>query len=508
MARFRLRENDLAPAAGLLVVSLCLAFLLQFLVEHISWPVTASLILLAGSGLYLSYQHFRNSVQATHRLADALKGHGVRIGEGDDSLSAANSAAELLERYESRTEAALREMKEAQDRRVEEVTEAHRELLAHHKITKRMLKSQSAEEVFQILLQGVRDGLGFDRTILGIRGPEGDIVFQEALDARISRISVWREDSLVARALWNVQTQFVAGVGAMANMAAEDARLIGDGPALLAPVARKTSRRCAEIRRCGDYSCPAFASEDSRCWIVASPDRERHARIDRVEKRKLCARCEMFAAQAILVVRSGPGSRPVDAQSTGGVATIVNEAAMALEMVDLYENLRKLSVTDGLTGLANHREFYTILRRELERARRYRNTVSVLIIDVDDFKQYNDRFGHLAGDLALKTIADLLTHCARGTDIVARYGGEEFAIILPESTPGGALMLAERIRNEIYGHSFVPEGQPGIHLSVSIGIYSSESGAESEDQVVSFADEAAYNAKFAGKNRVVVKAHA
>jgi diguanylate cyclase (GGDEF)-like protein len=170
--------------------------------------------------------------------------------------------------------------------------------------------------------------------------------------------------------------------------------------------------------------------------------------------------------------------------------------------------MRKMSITDGLTGLFNHREFYQQLRRELERARRYRHTVSLLVIDVDDFKRFNDRFGHLAGDLALRKISDLLRNCARATDIVARYGGEEFAVILPESTAGGALMLAERIKTEVAGCNFLPQAATEIRLTVSIGIYTAEEGAVSEDQMVSYADEAAYSAKHAGKNCVVVKTHA
>jgi diguanylate cyclase (GGDEF)-like protein len=170
--------------------------------------------------------------------------------------------------------------------------------------------------------------------------------------------------------------------------------------------------------------------------------------------------------------------------------------------------MKVMAVTDGLTGLFNHREFYQALRRELERARRYRHTLSLLMIDVDDFKRFNDRFGHPAGDIALREIADLLRKCARTTDIIARYGGEELAVILPESTPGGALMVAERIKSEVGAHNFIQGSIEHVQLTVSIGIYSSTNGEDSEDQIVSLADEASYVAKKSGKNRVVVKASA
>jgi diguanylate cyclase (GGDEF)-like protein len=216
----------------------------------------------------------------------------------------------------------------------------------------------------------------------------------------------------------------------------------------------------------------------------------------------------MFSPIALLALRNRPESRKISREAIVPVVNLANEASLALEMVDLHEQMRKMSITDGLTGLFNHREFYQQLRRELERARRYRHTVSLLIIDVDDFKRFNDRFGHLAGDLALRKIADLLRHCARATDVVARYGGEEFAVILPESTASGALMLAERIKTEVAVHNFLPQVPGEVHLTVSIGIYTAEEGAVSEDQLVGYADQATYSAKDAGKNRVVVKTHA
>jgi diguanylate cyclase (GGDEF)-like protein len=216
----------------------------------------------------------------------------------------------------------------------------------------------------------------------------------------------------------------------------------------------------------------------------------------------------MFLPIALLALRNRPESRKISRETIVPVVNLANEASLALEMVDLHEQMRKMSITDGLTGLFNHREFYQQLRRELERARRYRHTVSLLIIDVDDFKRFNDRFGHLAGDLALRKIADLLRHCARATDVVARYGGEEFAVILPESTASGALMLAERIKTEVAVHNFLPQVPGEVHLTVSIGIYTAEEGAVSEDQLVGYADQATYSAKDAGKNRVVVKTHA
>src|SRR4030067_137641 len=130
------------------------------------------------------------------------------------------------------------------------------------------------------------------------------------------------------------------------------------------------------------------------------------------------------------------------------------------------------------------------------------------MVDVDDFKKFNDRFGHRAGDSALKKIADLIGGAVRANGIVARYGWEEFGVILPEATPAGALMLAERIKTEIARHCFPGHSGEVAHLTVSIGIYSTDPGDLTEERMVKFADEAAYLAKHSGKIRVVLKSHA
>jgi diguanylate cyclase (GGDEF)-like protein len=288
----------------------------------------------------------------------------------------------------------------------------------------------------------------------------------------------------------------------------EDRIVLGEGPAILIPITRKAAVQCSEIKNCRNIECSSYLAKNPRCWTEHFENCTFNTAILTSEKRKACVQCEVFSPLALLAVRSQPDSRKITRENSFPVVALANEATTALEVVDLHENLRKMSVTDGLTGLCNHREFYHQLRKELERARRYRHTVSLLIIDVDDFKKYNDRFGHLAGDLALKKISDLLRYCARATDVVARYGGEEFAVILPESSASGSLMLAERIKTEIANCNFLPQVPGEVHLTVSIGIYTAEEGAVTEDQLVGYADEAAYSAKNTGKNRVVVKTHA
>ena len=194
-------------------------------------------------------------------------------------------------------------------------------------------------------------------------------------------------------------------------------------------------------------------------------------------------------------------------------------AAIALNNARLYAQIEDQATKDGLTGLANHRHFYDRLAEELERARRTRQPVTLLMLDIDDFKHLNDTFGHPAGDEVLRTIGRLLqAELRKGGDLAARYGGEEFCVILPgvgaarpvdgAGEPAGATggaALAERLRRSIASFPFAlgAAGAP-VHVTVSIGVAWWPNGAEDLDELVGRADAALYAAKRAGKDRVEV----
>ena len=450
-------------------------------------------ILAAFLFLWMYMRYMKPADYAVDTLTDALKEHGIATKVGNDHLDIAESARERLDLYSVEVAQLRQEQQFMKDQRLAELSKAHQDLLVHHRSTKKMLGAFRTEEVFDALLKGVKDGLGFHGTVLGILDREGNLVFREDFDFTAGPLTVqipaWSEGSVLANTLWTGNPVFSQSILEHPHIQ-EDRAVIGEGPFFLIPVMRK------------------LAAKNKRCWLEDHDDCIAKIPPPALEKRRSCVLCEMFAPIAVIAVRTRPESRTVSPESIVPVVTLVNEASKALEVVELHENLRKMSITDGLTGLINHREFYQQLRRELERARRYRHSVSLLIIDVDDFKGYNDRFGHLSGDLALRKISDILRNCARATDIVARYGGEEFAVILPESTSAGALMLAERIKTDVARYDFLPQAYGEEHLTVSIGIYTAEEGAATEDQIVRLADEAAYSAKNTGKNRVVVKSHA
>ncbi len=166
----------------------------------------------------------------------------------------------------------------------------------------------------------------------------------------------------------------------------------------------------------------------------------------------------------------------------------------------LNERLEELSITDGLTGLYNHRHFWNIMNTELAKADRYKGSLALILFDIDDFKKINDRFGHWIGDMLLQSIGSTVKETIRETDIVARYGGEEFGILFPDTNQTGVLRAAEKLREAIESMVFkVPETDITLSVTVSIGV-SMYTGNRKE--FFNAADRALYFSKHEGKNRV------
>jgi diguanylate cyclase (GGDEF)-like protein len=166
------------------------------------------------------------------------------------------------------------------------------------------------------------------------------------------------------------------------------------------------------------------------------------------------------------------------------------------------EILSQLSITDGLTHLHNHRFFQDHLTREIKRASRTQEPLSILLIDIDDFKGLNDRFGHAAGDELLVGMARIMSHCVRETDLLARYGGEEFVVLASDTDRQGAYQLAEKIRMHIDDASFIlDESLRPMRVTISVGVASFEGDRK---RFFDSADQALYRAKAAGKNCVVL----
>ncbi len=182
---------------------------------------------------------------------------------------------------------------------------------------------------------------------------------------------------------------------------------------------------------------------------------------------------------------------------------LVKELLALFRMKFLYSEVEFLSITDGLTGLFNRRYFEHNLEREFLRAKRYKNNLSMAMLDIDFFKSVNDTYGHQYGDYVLKEVANLLKNSFRKTDMLYRYGGEELAIIMPETSLENAVIPAERLREKISRYEFIYNGIK-TKLTVSLGVSSMNLNMDSQKDIVKFSDNALYNAKNSGRNKVVI----
>ncbi len=187
------------------------------------------------------------------------------------------------------------------------------------------------------------------------------------------------------------------------------------------------------------------------------------------------------------------------------VSAIANQAVLAIENARLYLQVKEQAITDGLTGLYNHRFFQLRFADEFAHCKRYGNDLALIMLDIDHFKEYNDSFGHIAGDLALKEIANLTRASVRENDLVARYGGEEFVIILPMTNLEGAKVVAERIRESVLNCRFLGDMKiPQVSITVSLGVSAYRQGVDNREDLLREADDALYQAKESGRNRVIV----
>ena len=181
------------------------------------------------------------------------------------------------------------------------------------------------------------------------------------------------------------------------------------------------------------------------------------------------------------------------------------QIAVALEKAGWQERANQFqqeSVTDELTGLHNHRYLEERLPEELSRAKRYEQPVSFLMIDIDDFKKYNDRNGHEAGNEALQNVAQCLKDGLRSADVAMRYGGEEFCILLPQTALAEARAIAERIRHHVESTPFPHgESQPLGRVTISVGVSTYSKNVDTDKKIIAAADRALYESKRVGKNR-------
>jgi diguanylate cyclase (GGDEF)-like protein len=217
----------------------------------------------------------------------------------------------------------------------------------------------------------------------------------------------------------------------------------------------------------------------------------------------LAAQGESMGSLHISTESIGEGGL-MDDEEQRFIETIADSVALALANVRLRERLRIQSIRDGLTGLFNRRYLDETLPREIHRAERNQRPISVLMFDLDSFKKVNDTYGHDAGDMVLKRIAEILTTKIRPSDIACRYGGEEFTVILPDTSLEVAHARAEGLREVVSQTELQHNGKNLGTITISMGVATYPQHGITRDALIKAADEASYQAKQTGKNRVVL----
>jgi diguanylate cyclase (GGDEF)-like protein len=194
---------------------------------------------------------------------------------------------------------------------------------------------------------------------------------------------------------------------------------------------------------------------------------------------------------------------PFESEDLETLGSFAGQASVAIENVLLHQEAQRLSITDGLTGVWNRRYLQLTLAKEIERAQRFERPLSVLMVDIDHFKRVNDLHGHQLGDEVLIEVTRRIMSTVRSQiDSLARYGGEEFVVVLPETGPEGAQVVADKILEVIRHGRFAGDDGPALSLTVSVGIATYEEGGTTADQLIRAADLAMYRAKQAGRDRV------
>lgn len=202
---------------------------------------------------------------------------------------------------------------------------------------------------------------------------------------------------------------------------------------------------------------------------------------------------------------SRPTTQAFSQQERETLRAVSHLIGMHIVNARLFQEIKEQSVKDALTGLNNRRDSEEAVRREFNRAHRFERQFSVLIIDIDHFKKYNDRYGHPQGDVILKEFASLLASSLRDVDYVARWGGEEFLVILPNTDLEGAARAGDKICRNIRRHPFPKRSsQPKRHFTVSIGAACFPEHGQTVEDLIRAADKALYEAKGAGRDQVAV----
>ena len=446
------------------------------LLEHLR-ANRADLVVLDGNGTtretlrrLRSDAHGRDVLVIVTGVSDAREATSALEEGADDFLPRPLRAAELVARVgaQLRARADVRQMHEALQQRERELVRAHDDIATTRQlieILNDLTGELTAAEVYRILARRVPRALGVRHcsvVLVGAGEPTGSVV------------ATYENPSVT-----NLQLRL--------NRYPEYVEALRTGRPLLSSDVHQDPM-FAEVR--ATWSRDGGAAHVRSILVVPFSLDRRHG--------------------GVFVLRSERTERALTSQDAEFAETVIHAAGAALRRAQALESTRadnrrleELATTDPLTRLLNRRALLERLSAEVDRARRFKSHLSLLMVDIDHFKSVNDRHGHLVGDSVLRQLGTVLAGLVRTIDVVARYGGEEFVLILPETSTEGAVTFAERLRERADRQAFDIGTKQSLHLTCSVGVatFPSPRVASTED-LFARADEALYRAKSGGRNQV------
>ncbi|MDO9572935.1 MAG: diguanylate cyclase [Candidatus Omnitrophota bacterium] len=367
------------------------------------------------------------------------------------------------------------------------------ELSILHEISNAMRTTLKLDEILYIILTGVtaHTGLGFNRAMLFLVNEKEKII--EGI------MGIGPESGEEANAAWTRIEQEKMGLDDLIN-------------------AFKNSNAALESgfnRQVKNLKIPMFDKNENPLSLAVLEGIPLHLIGESIQRYKNSPVIKMLESNELVLMPLKAKNRvngiivadnfitndPITKDDLRMLTMLANQAGLAIENSQLYEITAYHAHSDYLTNLWNHGYFQFLLQNELEKAKATKNKLSLIIADIDDFKIYNDRLGHQAGDKILKDLAQLLRNQSRKIDLVCRYGGEEFVIILPQTDKKEAFMIAERIRKDIQKYAFLNEEIfPNKMLTVSLGIATFPEDGLLPAELITSSDNYLYQAKNKGKN--------
>lgn len=272
------------------------------------------------------------------------------------------------------------------------------------------------------------------------------------------------------------------------------------------PIVNQKRISCWRLKKCVVTDCPAYGKQWLRCWLIPDTKCCDGKVYTGQDKSKICESCPVFkshntgAIEGVLLIDNSRSKSLIDEKTIAILSVIAHAVGIAINNSKAYSSALREAIHDDLTGLHNRKYFNERLIDEVDRAKRYGSSISLLLCDIDHFKNVNDTYGHPVGDDVLKWIGKIFRDKLRKTDTVARYGGEEFAIILLDTEKDKSFSIAEELRRTV-AESFLP-GNENVKVTISIGTSSFGIDANTFEGLLNTADRALYRAKAQGRNTV------